>query len=154
MSSLRYTDKPPPRSVWEKVANWVHAYGEEGKPGQDETTIKPQRRQDRIDHDTRYTTADVWLPDGKITLGVLTLTAGAVSALEVHDGDVKWSAYYNRQRRIWHLETVPDSTGRETISEARLPLKYCSRLPYVRRRPIKGIVNADGTASDWIIEEY
>jgi hypothetical protein len=153
MSELRYTDTGPSRAVLAKVPNWVHAYGEEGRSGQDETTIKPQRQQDRIDDQTQYTTADIWFPTGSITLGVLFLASGRVTAVEVHESEAVWSVQYNGKNKVWWIADYRNPTKVTLTDPNRFPLKYCSRLAYKNKLPIKGVLNPDGSWSEWIIEE-
>jgi hypothetical protein len=153
MSELRFTDDPPPRAILENVPNWVHAYGEEGRRGQDETTIKPQARQDRIDNNTRYTTADVWLPSGDTGLALLRLSSGEVTGLSVYEGDTIWCVRSRRLTGRWQIDDYCNPIRVRLDDPSRFPLRYCSRLPYTRRRPLKGMINADGSWSEWVIEE-
>ena len=153
MSELRFTDDSPPRHVLENVPNWVHAHGEEGRRGQDETTIRAQRRQNRIDDETQYTTADVWLNDGRIVLGMLSLSRGRVTALEVYETDAPWRIRHDPRQMHWVVDAHRNARGASLGDSGRFPLKYCSRLPYAKRRPLKGIINGDGSQAEWILEE-
>jgi hypothetical protein len=142
MSELRFTDRPPPPEVLAEYANWVHARGEEGRRGQDETTIKPQRRQTRIDDDTEYTAAAVWLADDTETIGLLWLSAGHAIGITVYEGEAVWRLYAGRAGGLWR----PLSP----VAPGRLPLRYCTRLRY-ERQPLRGVVAADGQRSEWVL---
>ncbi len=143
MSGLRFTDRPPPPEILKEYANWVHAIGEEGRRGQDETTIKPQRRQTRIDDQTVYTAVDIWLADETETVGLLWLSQGQPRGITVYDGGAQWRLLAWPPGGLWR--------PRGEVPEGRLPLRYCTRLPY-RRRALKGRVAADGTWSEWLLE--
>lgn len=142
MSGLRFTDHPPPPEVLVEFPNWIHALGEEGRRGQDETTIKPQRGQSKITDDTEYTAADVWLADDAESVGLLWLSAGRPTGVEVYDGSGLWRLSVSRAGLWTPVGPVP---------AGRLPLRYCTRLPY-GRRPLKGRVAADGQWSEWAPE--
>ncbi len=144
MSKPRFTDVPPPPDLLDEYPNWVHAPGEEGRRGQDETTIKPQRQQKRIDDDTQYTAIDVWLADGTEAVGLLGLDWGKPSRITVYDDGAVWRLWRSRLDPVWRpLGVAPVEL---------LPLHYRSRLRY-ERKPLCGVIRPDGTWSDWTPED-
>ena len=112
--------------------------------GRTNPTIKPQRRQRRIDDLTEYTAADIWLADESETVGLVWLSESQPRGITVYDGETEWRLLASPAEGPWRpLGLVP---------EGRLPLRYCTRLPY-GRRPLKGQVAADGTWSVWLLED-
>ena len=73
MEKYRYTGEWPPIEILEKFSNWDYALDEEDVEGQDETTIKPQENQIEVDSATCGSVADISLPSGEKTHGVVVL---------------------------------------------------------------------------------
>jgi hypothetical protein len=67
---LRFTEAWPPIAVLVDYPNWVYALDEEGKPGQNETTIKPETQQLYVSQETCFTVADVVLTPLHFTASV------------------------------------------------------------------------------------
>lgn len=128
MFDARYTDEPPPREVLDDVPNWVYARGEEGRRGQDETTIKPHKMQKRIDDDTDYTAAQIRLVDGTKLVGLLRLSWGRVKGITIYQESELWRA------EVGNVGEIPVET---------LPLEYRSRLRYDGDH-LHGTIAADG----------
>src|SRR5262249_32696702 len=118
MSDLRFTDKPVPRVVLENVANWVHAYGEEGRKGQDESTIKPQSQQRKIDTNTQYTAVDIWLANGDTTIGLLMLSSCDPRSISVYEGDCIWCVGLNVRTGLWEMDKYRNPDGLQIDDQA------------------------------------
>jgi hypothetical protein len=90
----------PPASAVEIYPNWVPALDEEGEPGQDETTIRPDDEQRSIGPFTIYTAADAKLPNGRIVPALI----GQLDATFLHKGEVDVIVVYDGRRR-WRVST-------------------------------------------------
>ena len=64
----------PPVKLWDETPNWRSALDEEGRAGQDETTLKPCRGQTTIHQDVSATAGDVWLPDDRVLPALLDIS--------------------------------------------------------------------------------
>jgi len=160
---VRYTDSLPPQDTIEARPNWVHAYGEEGRPGQDETTIRPQGREDVITADTDYTVGDVWLDDDSSLVALMRVSGSRIKQLDIYDGDRIWTVEFTiskaeKQRleslafkeRIKAPATEWEWSCAEENDVSRLPIRYCTRLDHHSTGvPIKGKIHPDGTGTDW-----
>lgn len=163
---MRYTDSLPPRDVIEARPNWVHAYGEEGRSGQDETTIRPHRREDVIDTDTDYTVGDVWFADGDSLVALMRISGTEVEQIDIYDNDRIWTVEYTitnaerarlekltTQERIEAPATKWEWSCAEVKDTDRLPIRYCTRLGHVTTGlPIKGKIFSNGSETDWDFE--
>ena len=128
---FRYTDKWPPLEAWAEIPNWVHAYDEEGRSGQDETTLKPARHQTFVSDDVDYTIGQAWLADDQIVPAILGLWSGKVTRIACFE-----------ERMCWEF-----SCGTITFQEssltpqqrARFPVRVFSRLSRSRHDPAQTI---------------
>ena len=123
MSDLRFTDCPVPRIVLEHTPNWVHAHDEEGRRGQDESTIKPQRQQKRIDDRTHL----YWWLGGQCVTGSSALAVGC-KACTMGDNMTpeQWKELLNR------LQLVKSMSDLSPLALSRLEeyeMRHASRLP-------------------------
>ncbi len=152
MSELRFTDNLPSRDLLENTPNWVHARGEESRGVQDETTIKPQRHQDRIDSETEYTTADVWFANESACLALVHLNPRrSVDTIEIYEDSGSWQMIFFRKSGLWELSPQRNLLSVTFDDAERFPLRYCTRLSY-NDRPIVGKILSDGKGAEWDVE--
>jgi hypothetical protein len=131
--------------------NWVPALDEEGEPGQDETTIRPDDEQRSIGPFTIYTAADAKLPNGRIVPALL----GQLDATFLHKGEVDVIVVYDGRRR-WRVSTYDHDDSWEPAEEGptkkhgdirAFPMQIRSRLPLgesLAGRRIERILYPDG----------
>ena len=94
MKKHRYTGEWPPPEVLEEFPNWDYALGEEGAPGQDETTLRPQREQSKITSDTAFTRASAAQANGEVKVAIVSVRDGKICDADVFDSpDVSWRVY-------------------------------------------------------------
>jgi len=79
----RYTGEWPPIEVLKEIPNWEYALDEEGSPGQDETTLRPQRLQSAITNDTVVSAAVVLQANGCRRMGIVSLYDGRIGSVDV-----------------------------------------------------------------------
>lgn len=164
--NMRFTDSLPPRAVIEARPNWVHAYGEEGRAGQDESTIRPHRRQDVIDNNTHYTVGDVWFASGKCALALMRLSGTEIEQIDIYDDDRIWTVEFAITKAEQARREVLTVKERMKAPAAKLqwfcedenlhllPIRYCTRLDHVTTGlPIKGKIFPDGSETDWDYEK-
>jgi hypothetical protein len=148
---LRYTGCWPPIDVLAKYPNWIFALDEEGKPGQDETTIKPETQQRSISEETCFTAADAKLADGRVLTAIMRLAANALLGLDVFE-EVDWWSLTQQHGSRWQAlnETwLPAEERRPTVSlqDRRIfPLSAESRLPRDDGKHLTLRINCDGKA--------
>jgi hypothetical protein len=124
----RYTGgRLPPASALDLYPNWMPALDEEGEPGQDETTIRPDDEQSSISEFTVYTAADAELADGRTVPALL----GQPDATFLHKGEVDVIVVYDGNRR-WQVETN-DAEGRWHPAEGARTKKYGDRKTFPLR---------------------
>lgn len=63
-STLRFTGRLPTERALARYPSWCYAFDEEGRPGQDESTLRPTDDQRRMGPDTACTAAQATVPDG------------------------------------------------------------------------------------------
>lgn len=162
-TSVRYTDSLPPQDAIEARPNWVHAYGEEGRSNQDETTLRPQGRDDAIDTNTDYTVGDVWFENGDSLVALMKVSGSRIRHIAIYDENRIWTVAYTITRA--ERERLENLTFEERMKApatkwewactdendaGRLPIRYCTRLDLVSTgMPIKGKIFRDGTETDW-----
>jgi len=131
---MRFTDIYPPVELWETTPNWSYAIDEEGRRGQDETTLKPAKNQTVITEDVDYTAGEVWLPDETCHAALIQVSRGEPSGV-VCFGD----------HAIWIFPVVGPLDDRAVESRAteeqlrRFPLRVVSRLSRNRKHPTDNI---------------
>lgn len=92
MNDARYTDDWPLPEVLRDFPNWVTAFGEEGRRGQDETTIRPQKKQSRIDDNTAYSAGEVEFRDQTKMVCLLRLSWGRIKEIIIYGDNGLWCA--------------------------------------------------------------
>ena len=136
----------PPKAAVERVHNWVD------RSDDVEADIRPQRQQDEIDDETRFSAADIWFPGDRPGLGLLKLTSGRVIAIDVFDDEVVWRLHRNLAKNAWWIDRHRNPAGIVLQDVRRFPLRYCSRLAYAGR-PVMGIIHAGGAGADWTVKD-
>lgn len=136
---LRFTGTLPTKRAVERFPNWVLALDEEGEPGQDETTLRPDDEQGRISKETVCAAVAAEGPDGKRQLGML------YGYLDLWRGPehADWLHVFKGARRLdvkllpklwWPHETAPTLHYNDF---AVLPLRVITVLPGARMRPYR-----------------
>lgn len=113
----RYTGDWPPIDVLKEIPNWEYALDEEGTPGQDETTLRPQSTQSAITNDTVATAATVVQADGSRRMGIVSLYDGKIDGVDVLIDDTTcWRV--NKQPNGWepYVETWLSEEERNLMS--------------------------------------
>lgn len=131
--------------MWDEMPNWEHAYGEEGRSGQDETTLKPSRSQTHIHLNVAYTAADATLSSGTTVPAMIHLRDGEPDAVTCFGPDVIWT---------FHRQPASEDVQVELTEEqlARFPVHVCSRLSRTQRKrsdTIRFVVDNHGRFNDW-----
>jgi hypothetical protein len=105
---------------FERFPCWEYALDEEGRPGQDEATVRPTKKRDRGGNigEKIFVLGVFSFPNGRIRLGQLTIGTG----LDVSDTQPVLFAN-GRLLGFYHGALVPSKT--ELRSEARLLREIC-----------------------------
>jgi hypothetical protein len=137
---LRYTGRFPPRKVWDRFPNWTLALDEEGRRGQDETTLRPSDRQDTIDRSVTWTAGEVRLADGRRCFAALLVDGGKLDTVMFLDSR-RWIEVRRTIGVGW--EPGPKS-GLRPNDTSIFPMRVRSRLPLAsKRRPLSAVVRPD-----------
>lgn len=136
MRKFRFTGTLPTKRAVERYPNWILALDEEGLPGQDETTLRPDDDQEKISKYTMGTAVVAVGPDGKQQLGLLygymDLWHGPEQAdwLHIFRGarrlDIKLKA------KFWWPDETASTLHYNDFAE--LPLRITSALPSAKSR--------------------
>jgi hypothetical protein len=140
--SLRYTDAWPSPPLWDDYPNWEHAYGEEGRSGQDESTLKPSRTQNHVHENAGYTAGDATLPSGVTVPALIHLRNGDPAGVTCFGPETIWTLH--RELEEVQVDLTPEQL-------ARFPLLVCSRLSRSRRKrsdTIRFVVDDHGRFRD------
>jgi hypothetical protein len=115
--NLRFTGEWPPEEILRQYPNWEYALDEEGVPGQDETTLKPQSEQGHINIDTVFTVGEVLTNDGNTYPAILEMSDSRIEGINTFTAEGRaWRIYMTRPTRKW----VPFEA--DWLSEAERPL--------------------------------
>jgi hypothetical protein len=152
----RYTGEFPPIEVIDQFPNWDYALDEEGEPGQDETTIRPQSEQSFVTDDTAFTAVDVWLASTEQFVGIAEVLSCSVEGIEVLEPTGSWRVFFHRPSRTWRAFTqdwLPqeDRCRSVPLTDTRaFPMRFATRLPAVATgKPCRLEIHPDGTAVEW-----
>ncbi len=132
MSDLRFTGRLPPPRLFDTFPNWEYALDEEGRPGQDETTLRPMRQRKYIAHGTAFTSADAYLPGGECYPALLEMHGEQLEAIVVFEDDEHtWYIRLNAREGKWQPAASGSVGGAiASLSDAgQFPLRIMSRLP-------------------------
>ena len=141
----RFTDSWPPPEMLKTIPNWIFALDEKGRPGQDETTLKPASNQRTIDHEITYTAGEAWLPDGRILPCMIGLEQGVAMTVVCFDAE-----------KTWEVPCLPDGCNPVvTLSEeqaSQFPLRVVSQLSQSKRddsKTIRFMITNEGKTLPW-----
>jgi hypothetical protein len=98
---LRFTGENPPLDLWTEFPNWRNAYDEEGIPGQDETTLKPDEDQTSVSKNTSFTTGKVRFRDGREFPAFLAISNNRIDGCDVYETSEPWRIYYSYPDKRW-----------------------------------------------------
>ena len=150
----RYTGACPPPDVIAQFPNWDYALDEEGKDGQDETTIRPEQEQSLITTATGFTGAEVTLASGECLVGLADVGIDGVDGINVFENGDWWRVFFHRPTRRWRPlieEWLPEAERRPSVSldDARVfPLRFITRLPRARgAHPYHIEIRQDGSVA-------
>lgn len=152
----RYTGDLPPIEVIDEFPNWEFALDEEGEPGQDETTIRPEAEQTFITEWTGFTAADAWLASGKKFTAMVRLDYGQVSDVYVFQPPEGWKVDFDDSSDKWLpfvQHWLPEEKRMRSVKlsdRSVFPLRIATRLPMGQEgRPWRAIIQPDGSQTDW-----
>ncbi len=148
---IRFTGKWPPPELLGHYPNWVYAW-EEGRSGQNETTIKPAGLQECLSEDIVYTAGDVWFPDDDCYPALIKLRDYQPIGLVVYEGNAIWEIHHDSRAGRWTSFTSSDPPI--SFDDAnRFPLRFISRLPESRKvGEIRRVISPQGFAREWVYE--
>jgi hypothetical protein len=141
---LRYTGRfPPLREL--RFANWELALDEEGRRGQDETTLRPCLEQRHIAREAAWTAGEMRLADEALPVLVGIPLLGPPNELAVWF-QRRWLVLQKPffGRRPWQMYSVArgDRSAFDALKR-RLPAWVTTRLPRARgKKPWRFRVNA------------
>ena len=138
----RYTGSWPPPEAWADTPNWKYALDEEGRAGQDETTLKPASEQAYISDESDYTAAEGWLADGRFVHALMGLLAGQPHQIICFEDTAYWEFTCGAHEK--------SALTRE--QQDRFPVRIISRLSRDPRDParrIRAIIQDSGQVTDW-----
>jgi hypothetical protein len=132
--------------------NWGHPLEEEGRRGQDETTLRPAESQSTIDDETVFTTADVHQADGRVIPALIDVSGGRPTGLTAFvRPDDGWTIQQKGKTFEWIAvvqEWLPPQDRSPTITfdtPGVFPIRVISRLPLASTgRQIVFSVRKDG----------
>src|SRR2546430_284657 len=99
--SHRYTGEFPPVEVIAQFPNWDYALDEEGEPGQDETTIRPEAEQTFITEWTGFSAADARLASGEQFTALVELISSRVWGVNVFQPPGSWRIHFHKPSGAW-----------------------------------------------------
>src|SRR5918993_2084855 len=102
----------PRKAAVEHLSNWVDHSDDV------EADIRPQRQQDEINDETRFSAADIWFPGDRVALGLLKLISGRVIAIDVFEGEVVWRIHRNPAKDSWWIDRHRNPAG-VTVQDVR-----------------------------------
>jgi hypothetical protein len=79
--NLRFTGEWPPPEILADYANWEYALDEEGEPGQDETTMRPESEQRFITPATVFTAGEIETNSGERIPAILEMFEGTIEGI-------------------------------------------------------------------------
>lgn len=154
---LRYTGDWPPPDVLQKYPNWTYALDEEGEPGQDETTVKPEDEQSFITPDTHCTAANLWPTDGRTMPAIICLMRGLPVGVSAFDRRWSWSVWKNRHTKLWEpavQDYLPENERLPSVvlsDNSFFPLRFASVLPReIGGQPWRFEIRPDGSLAEWV----
>jgi hypothetical protein len=124
---LRYTDDYPPPSAFDEFPNWCPALEEEGRRGQDETTVKPCVNQRALCEECCLTAGDCTLANGTTLPALIHLHDGTATSVTCFDLETHWSFSCH-----WQGPVAVDLTAEQ---RSRFPLRVVSRLSWSLKKP-------------------
>jgi hypothetical protein len=143
---FRYPDTWPPVALWDDCPNWGRCLGEEGRRGQDETTIGPCRNQRYIDENVTLTAGEAFLADGRCLPALIGVERAQPRRVICFEESRIWAVDCN-----WYGQVEPNLTPEQ---KAMFPMRVLSRLsknPRTARDRIAVVITEDGK-TDWLKE--
>lgn len=153
---LRYTGDWPPPNILHEYPNWICAWDEEGEEDQDETTLKPEDRQDIITEDTIHTAGDVLFASGQKFPAIISMPSGRADDFSYHNGKDWIRCLFDGRIHRWipfDQDWLPPERRAPTVDFLNLslfPIRLSSRLSCAKTgKPFQVTIHADGTETDW-----
>lgn len=152
----RYTGAFPPAEVIAQFPNWDYALDEEGEPGQDETTIRPDAEQTFIAKWTAFSAADAFLANGERATALVEVLGGKVWAVNVLQPKGTWRLCFDKPSGLWEpfIETwLPEAERGYSVAlsdHSVFPLRVTTRLPVGREgQKWRANIQPDGSEKAW-----
>jgi hypothetical protein len=120
---------------------------EEGRPGQDETTLRPAGNQKFIGPDVDYTAGEAWLPGDRVIPALLEVANGQPRTIVCFD-----------ETKVWEVPCTAHPGAASALTDeqrARFPLRVASRLPRNPRDAgdtIRVVISEHGAVSQWTFD--
>lgn len=147
---LRFTPGPPTREALKRYPLWCAALDEEGKPGQDESTVRPSDDQTRIDWTTAHAAAVAITGNGRrfeamISSGGFGMTATSeIEQATIWIGAKRVTVKLLTGVKVWMHESEQSPIG--YFTDAYLPLEIRTVALAARgKEPLVITLMADGT---------
>ena len=152
----RYTGDFPPIEVIAQFPNWDYALDEEGEPGQDETTMRPEAEQTFITEWTGFSAADVVLASGEQFTGLVEVISARVRGVNVFESPGTWRVHFHKPSGMWQPfveQWLPegDRVRSVALSDSRVfPLRVATRLALGRGgQQWRVFIQPDGSERAW-----
>jgi len=135
-NNLRFTGANPPTELWRQYPNWRNALEEEGKDGQDESTLMPHEIQTHIGPFTSFTAGTARYVDGREFPVFLAVIENRIVGCYVYDGAVPWSIYFRGPQKRWlpyRADWLPEAERPRVVSfddKSIFPLKISMFVPW------------------------
>ena len=116
MKKLRFTGESPPLRLWRQYPIWEYCLGEEGVPGQDETTIRPSKAKywiPRRGFDIAEVFGEAYLADGRVFPASLGIAGDRARYFTVCfnppmvDAPNFWQLIYKDELQRWQPDNDP-----------------------------------------------
>jgi hypothetical protein len=160
-SHLRFTDAWPPAELLSDYPNWILAM-EEGRAGQDESTIKPDRQHQYLSDEVVYTAGNVWFPNDDSFPALIELNDYEPVGIVVYEDEHIWQLTTSEETDFleWGSGSdvwTPSPLNSPQVSlgdPSKFPLRLISVLPESKRvGQIRRVISAKGIMTNWKYKE-